>query len=397
MPKKILFIAAGFLQTFLIKKAKELGYYIVAIDGNPNAEGFQLADEAYCVDITNPKACIDFVRDKNFDGVITAASDYGVISASEVAHFLQLPGLNPESARLIKNKFQVRKRLFENHVDDTGQSFEVDETTDLKELAGKITLPVMVKPCDGSGSRGASKVDDESELKQACDFAIKSSLTHKAVIEPFIDGREYGVESFVNNETIHVLGVMEKKMTNPPFYAELGHAIPSSLPYETELYVREVVTNALKALGVNHGSVNMDLLISEDGKVHIVDVGARMGGNLIGSHIIPMATGFKYMENIIRGAVGDPLVSEKDAPMIVVTRLLALTPGKVKSLPDFDEISKKYNVIIEHHLKVGDTINPYRTNLDGCGYIVATGSDKAEVEQMVEAVLDLIDRNIIRE
>lgn len=397
MPKKILFIAAGFLQTFLIKKAKELGYYVVAIDGNPNAEGFQWADEAYCVDITKPQACIDFVKDKHFDGVITAASDYGVISASDVAHFLKLPGLNPEIARLIKNKFQVRKRLFENHVDDTGQSFEVDENTDLKELTYKITLPVMVKPCDGSGSRGASKVENVSELKQACEFAINSSLSRKAVVEPFIEGKEYGVESLVHNGAIHVLAVMEKKMTNPPFYAELGHAIPSSLPLEIEQYVKDVVAKALKALGVNHGSVNMDLLISDDGKVHIVDVGARMGGNLIGSHIIPLATGFKYMENIIKGAVGDPLDFENDEPMVVVTRLLALTPGKVKSLPDFDEISEKYNVIIEHRLKVGDIINPYRTNLDGCGYIVATGTDKEETKKRAEAVLDLIDRNIIRE
>lgn len=63
----------------------------------------------------------------------------------------------------------------------------------------------------------------------------------------------------------------------------------------------------LCALGVNHGSVNMDLLITNGGNVHIIDIGARMGGNLIGSHIVPIGTGIDYMGNIlIRAAVSDP-------------------------------------------------------------------------------------------
>ena len=80
--------------------------------------------------------------------------------------------------------------------------------------------------------------------------------------EPFIVGREYGVESFVDNGKIYVLAVMQKDMTLPPYYAELGHAIPSGLSLSLENKVKGCVKNALIALGVNHGSVNMDLLIN---------------------------------------------------------------------------------------------------------------------------------------
>ena len=151
----------------------------------------------------------------------------------------------------------------------------------------------MMKPVDGSGSRGASKVEKAEDFAKAAEFAMSGSITHRAVAEPFIDGKEYGVESFVDNGEIHVLAVMQKDMTKPPYYAELGHAIPSGLSDEVEAKVKTCVYRAICALGINHGSVNMDLLITKAGNVHIVDIGARMGGNLIGSHIIPAGTGIE--------------------------------------------------------------------------------------------------------
>ena len=207
--KRLLVIAAGYLQTFLIKKAKALGYHVIAIDGNPNAIGFRFADESACIDITDPEACIRYASSKHINGVVTAASDYGVISAGETAKALKLPGLNPEVARLIKNKFLVRKCLFQKRVDDTQQAYQVDETTDICKISKTLVFPVMVKPCDGSGSRGASRVDCRDELAPAIKYAIDGSLTHRAIIESFITGQEYGVESFVYDGEVHILGVMK--------------------------------------------------------------------------------------------------------------------------------------------------------------------------------------------
>ena len=253
----------------------------------------------------------------------------------------------------------------------------------------------MAQP--GSGSRGASRVDRGEDLIEACELAINSSITHRAVAEPFIVGREYGVESFVDNGKIYVLAVMQKDMTLPPYYAELGHAIPSGLSLSLENKVKGCVKNALIALGVNHGSVNMDLLINSKGQVHIVDIGARMGGNLIGSHIIPTGTGIDYMGNMIKAAVGDETNwTPATSPQPVATKLLALKPGIVKVLPDFVKIETEFNVIVEHHLHVGDSITPYRTNLDGCGYVVAKASTIEHSIELAAKVRQMIDITILR-
>ena len=395
--KKLLMLGGGFLQCFVIKKAKQLGYEVHVLDANPQAEGFKYADAYAVINIIDEEACLAYARSENVDGVLTAATDYSVLAMSRIASELHLPGINYSSAKLIKNKAEVRRCLFDAQADDTGYSYEISSSQEALSVLPEVKFPVMVKPCDGSGSRGASRVDNPDDFVAACEYAMQGSITHRAVAEPFVVGREYGVESFVNQGEIHILAVMQKDMTMPPYYAELGHAIPSGLSVEMEAKVKECVRRALIALGVNHGSVNMDLLIDSDGGVHIVDIGARMGGNLIGSHIIPMGTGIDYMANMIKAAMSDEVdftPQTESAP--VATKLLALTPGVVASLPNFDNIATTYKVTIEHHLHQGDTITPYRTNLDGCGYVVATGRDVYEAIDTARMVREIIDCTIIR-
>lgn len=390
-------LGGGFLQCFVIRKAKQLGYRVLVLDANPDALGFVLADEHAVIDIVDEEACLRYAKEHKVDGVLTAATDFSVLTMSYITKTLQLPGIHYNSAKTIKNKAAVRKCLYDAKADDTGYSFVIDSLEAIPKILPQVKFPLMMKPVDGSGSRGASRVDSAEEFTKACEFAMAGSISHRAVAEPFVVGKEYGVESFVDQGKIHILGIMQKEMTRPPYYAELGHAIPSGLSKEMENKIKVCVEKALIALGVNHGSVNMDLLIGDDGDVHIVDVGARMGGNLIGSHIIPIGTGIPYMENMIRAAVGDPTdFSPVSDPRPVATKLLALTPGRVIGLPDFDAIEKQCDVKIEHHLHVGDTINEYHTNLDGCGYVVAVGRNVGEAVTKATLAKERIDNEIQR-
>lgn len=388
--KKLLVIGAGFLQDFVIEKAVSMGYYTLAVDADSEAIGFTHAHKHAVINIVDEKACLEYAKQEQIDGVLTAATDYGVLTAAFIAERMRLPGLKYEVAQLIKNKYRVRKCLYEHHVDDTEQAFEVDVETDIEKLAHKLTYPVMVKPCDGSGSRGASRVNNASDLSNACQFAMNGSITHRAEIESFIYGTEYGAESLVINGEIHVLSIMKKWMTEPPYYAELGHAIPCGLPVDIEKKAKDCVTNAIEVLGINHGSVNMDMLITTDGKVYIVDIGARMGGNMIGPCIIPYGTGIDYVGAMIQNAVGDPVDLSVHEHEAVATKLLAFESGIIKKMPDMKVLEDKYDVEIYHHMTEGMAVNEYHTNLDGCGYIVAKGKTVNEAESKALKVLEII-------
>ena len=222
----------------------------------------------------------------------------------------------------------------------------------------------------------------------------KRQITHRAEIESFIDGKEYGAESLVINGKICVLGIMQKWMTKPPYYAELGHSIPTDLTTEVEEKATRYVYNAIKALGINHGSVNMDMLITKEGKIHIIDIGARMGGNMIGPCIIPYGTGIDYMGAMIQNAVADPIDLKSDEYTAVATKLLAFKEGIVQYLPDIEQFEKRFGVEVYHHMKVGMQINEYHTNLDGCGYIVARADTQEKAIKKAENALNYF-RNTI--
>jgi len=388
--KKLLVIGAGFLQDFVIQKAVSMGYETLTVDADPKAIGFSHAHKHAVINIVDEKACLEYAREERIDGVVTAATDFGVLSAAYVSQEMGLPGLNYEVAQLIKNKFKVRKCLFEAHVDDTEQAYEVNANTDIESLAQKLIYPVMVKPCDGSGSRGASRVDKASDLDDACTYAMNGSITHRAEIETFIIGQEYGAESLVVDGQIHVLGIMKKWMTKPPYYAELGHAMPCGLPKEVEDKAKECVKHAISDLNINFGSVNMDMLITPDGKVYIIDIGARMGGNMIGPCVIPYGTGVDYVAAMIQNAVGDHVDLTVREHGAVATKLLAFNKGVVKQIPDMKMIEKRYDVEIYHHMTEGMKVNEYHTNLDGCGYIVARGKTAEGAEKKARIALEII-------
>ena len=110
--KKILIIGAGFLQSFVIRKAKEMGYETLTVDADPDAPGFEFADKHEVINITDEKACLAYAQKENIDGVLTAATDYGVLTAARIAKEMKLAGLNYEVAKFIKNKYNQKKKNY---------------------------------------------------------------------------------------------------------------------------------------------------------------------------------------------------------------------------------------------------------------------------------------------
>lgn len=396
--KKIMIIGAGLLQSFVIKRAKELGYSTVCVDGNPNAVGFQYADDFKVINITDKEACLEYAKEMKIDGILTAATDYGVLTASYIAQKMNLVGNRYEVCEIIKNKYSTRKVLSDNNVDSMTEFYEITNINQIDNILNHIKLPVIVKPCDGSGSRGIKKISDKIDLKEACEDALACSLSKKVLIEQFIEGNEYGVESFVVDGDVNVLCIMNKTMTKDPVYAELGHCSKSGLPKEVEETIKIKVTNTIKALGITTGSVNMDLLVDDKFNIYIIDIGARMGGNLIGSHIVPLSTGIDYIGNMIKLALRENVNLERVVfDKVISTRLLTLTPGKVKNIEcikDIEDLENVEDLIL--NIKEGSIINEYRSNLDNCGYVVVSDSNYELAKKKALDLKEEIDKRVVK-
>src|SRR5439155_1513093 len=91
--KTVLVLGAGRHQRAAILRAKELGFRVAAIDGNPNAVAQEDADLFEQVDFGDVQAAIEAARRIGPDGVLTITSDRAVPAVAAIAEALSPPGV----------------------------------------------------------------------------------------------------------------------------------------------------------------------------------------------------------------------------------------------------------------------------------------------------------------
>ena len=187
--RTVLFVGAGRHQRRALRRARELGLRVAAIDRNPAAPGFEDADVAETVDFADVAAAVEAARRIGPDGVLTVASDRAVPVAARIAEELGLPGIGSDTARLVTDKVAMRLRLEEAGVPQP--SFAPVRTRDDAVAAlPAIGLPAVLKPADSAGQRGLSLVRSDEALEPALAAALAESQTGDAILERFIEGAE---------------------------------------------------------------------------------------------------------------------------------------------------------------------------------------------------------------
>lgn len=380
----------------VLKRAKELGYETFVIEANPNLSKCEFMDHFKCIGFDQYEECLEYIKTINVDGIVNA-TEFAVIVAAYVTEKLGLPGMKLETAKMVKDKYLVRKVLNQKGIKSIPQFFEIKDIIELEKIKDDISFPVIIKPAMGLGSLFVYKIENYEQLKDKCLNVLENSFNKKALIETYIQGKEYGAESFVYQDEIHVLAIMEKLMTNTQYCVELGHNTPPDISSELKANIENEVKKIIRALDLTYGPVNMDIIINEEGKVYIVDIGARMGGNAINTHIIPNYIGVDHVGNTIKLALNENTIDlDPKFEHFIATRQLDLKPGKIVKVPDFSKLNGEDIIDICFEKKQGDIIKEYTSNADRAGFIVVKGKDiqdaKTRALELRNCIDDLIER-----
>ena len=302
MKKKLAIIGASYLQQPLVEKAKEMGLYTICFAWEDGAVCKDLCDKFHPISIVDKDAILKVCREEKIDAVTTIASDVAVLTVSYVAEQMGLIGNPDKYSQTATNKYLMRQCFMENDVPSPKFCLTDGE---VPMVINTFRFPVIVKPTDRSGSRGVEKVEKEGDLKEAITRACKESFQKKAVIEEFVEGREISVESISFEGKHYVLQITDKVTTEAPFFVELEHHQPSSLPEDIKSRVKAIVLNALTALHIKYGASHAELKITEDGDIRVIEIGARMGGDFIGSDLVKLSTGYDFLKGVIDVAFGE--------------------------------------------------------------------------------------------
>ena len=310
MKKKLAIIGGSYLQLPIVKKAKEMGIETYCFSWRDGAVCADVADYFYPISIIEKEEILKKCQEIGIDGITTIASDTAVVTVNYVASRMGLRS-NPDGySEVTTNKYKMRQCFMDNNV--PSPKFTLVDDDDHYQITG-FKFPLIVKPTDRSGSRGVEKVLDPVQLEEAIERARKESFEHKAIIEEFVTGREISVESISYKVKHTILQIKDKVTTGAPFFVELEHQQPSSLSEEIKKHVREIVLKALDALHIQYGASHSELKITEDGDIRVIEIGARMGGDFIGSNLVQLSTGYDFLKGVIEVALGDfhePHISE---------------------------------------------------------------------------------------
>ena len=391
--KKLMIVGASVLQLPAILKAKEMGLNVVVVDFNPQAIGIPYADKYYNASTMDEDAVLAAAEDYKPDGIMTLATDMPMRGVAKTSDKLNLHSINYETAVKATDKYDMIK-AFKEHDVPSPWFFVVDTMEELKTHEADATFPCIIKPTDNAGSHGVAKVYSFQELLDNYEYAHSCSRHGKVIIEEFLDGPEVSVEVMVVNGVVNILQITDKITTEAPHFVELGHTQPSQLPMDTQEAIRKVTVAACKAIGIDKGPAHVEMKVTKRGPV-MIELGARMGGDNITTHLVPLSTGIDMVGSTIKVALGEEPNIEPSLHCGSAIRYFQVPFGTIKAIENVDEAKQIPGVKqITFTKEIGEESTPIHCSNDRIGFVIAQGATAKDAIKACEEAMKVVQIKI---
>ena len=390
-------LGASILQIPAIIKAKEMGLKVVAVDMNPEAVGFQVPDiEKEIISTIDIEKVLEAAKVHKIDGIMTLASDMPMRTVAVVAQTLGLPGIDKQTALNTTNKAVMRKCLETNHV-PIPEYYKICSLEEYWKIIENFKFKgkkCIVKPADNSGSRGVNLISDFSnnqELNNVYKYSKQFSRGGEILVEEYMEGKEVSVETISINGICHILQITDKLTTGAPYFVEMGHSEPSMLEESMQEKIKEIACKAVKAVGIESGPSHTEIIVTNEGP-KIVELGARMGGDNITTHLVPLSTGIDMVKSCILLAIGEyPDISRKCDKGAAI-RYLNTKQGRLTNIYNVETAKKiegiKQISIVRH---VGEEITKIKSSVDRMGFVIAQAKNAKDAISICEDAMRIIE------
>lgn len=388
---KILIIGAGFGQVPAILKAKELGIEVISVDKNPNAIGVSLVDDFFEIDVVDRDAILELVIKEKVQGVMTMQSDLPVPIIGYINDKMGFSGVSYDTAINCSIKNKTREVLDQNKV--AQPKFKVVKNRkEVLEAIKTLDYPVIIKSCDSSGSRGVTKVKSIGDINNAI-IEVKNNTRQKEfLVEEFIEGIEFGAQAFSVNGKCEIVLLHNDSLSSGDYMIPVGHSFPSFLNERKRNDAIKIIKSCVEALRIENGPSNIDLIFDKnDGRVKIIEVGARIGATCL-PELVDIFIGESWVEKSIINALGGQVLFNKlNRQACAAVILESPRDGIIKEIVIPEDI---YNLEglreLELTVKVGDEVNILRKGTDRIGKVVGVGNNYEEAEKLVDKIKSMI-------
>ena len=394
---RILIVGAGSYQVPAIKRAKEFGHEVFCVDYKEDQPGYAFADGYKIIDVKDKDSCLSYAKEIDIDGVLTWGATLPLPTVNFIGENLHIPCISAFSSKISLNKFKIRNHLDNNGLHSRGNTFQISSWDELKNY--DLKLPFVVKPSDGSGSKGVSIVKKEDNIQEALKHAFECARNNEIYVEPYIDGEEFSVEAYVHNSECYIYTIIKTEFRWEEEYPIYKQTTFLGIPSILEKKIEDEIKKAVNALELNWGPINFDIIVSStDNKPYIIDVGIRNGQNLISSHIVPYSRGVDELDNSLNLCLGANTIPNPIRKTYISSRLLIYRPGIIKEIKEMSSlIGTNHIVDIILRKKEGDLLPSYQTKSDICGWVLTEGDTPELASKNADAAWETIKDFIIIE
>ena len=234
---------------------------------------------------------------------------------------------------------------------------------------------MITKPSDRSGSLGVTKIMIPAEFYTAVELAMEKSFKRQAMVEEFIEGREISVEFISYNGKHYPLQITDKVTTEAPHFVELEHHQPSTLSDEMFATIYNITKTALDALGLTNGASHAEYKITKDGRIAIMEIGGRMGGDFIGSDLVRLSTGYDFVKGVIDVALGEFIEPLKTLNMCSGVYFLCKETEQLKATIENWQVNPSF---VKGEI-TDDELRKVSCSADRSGYVIYQSVSKFEL------------------
>ena len=302
--KKLMILGAGSGQIDIISKARARGLYVIVVSPYGDYPGLKIADCTYDLDVRDEGAILAVAMKEKIDGIITDQTDMAMRTVAYVAEQMGLPGIGYECAKLFTDKSAMRRKSEELGL-PTIKSAVTTTCAEAEAFLEKLGKPAIIKPVDNQGSRGIYKIESDSDLRKFYSKAQEFSKSKQVIIEQYIDGDEYEVNSIVINGEEHTLCCGDLTMFQlPGIFASMYRLYPSCRDAAEVKRLLQLNKDTIEGFGLVNGISHSEYRVDRDGTPYLIEAAARGGGAHVSSDIIALQTGFDTSEYLIDCALG---------------------------------------------------------------------------------------------
>ena len=374
--KKLAIIGASYLQEPLIQKAKSMGIETHVFAWAAGDVGEKSADYFYPISIVEKEKIFEECRKIGIDGICSIASDLAVITVNYVAHNMGLVGNSLHSTVISTNKKDMRDALSKNG--DACPKYKlISSTNDVDNM--DLEYPLIVKPTDRSGSRGVQLVYNRDELNRAIANSLEAGFEKKVLLEEYVEGTEYSVECLSYKKKHELIAITRKYTSGNNMFIERGHLEPGCKDEKMVEKIKRTVFHALDTLEIENGPSHSEIRINENGDIKFIEIGARMGGDCIGSSLVELSTGVDFVKATIDIALGcEPDISTRKEGAAAIRYIFDQT-----DLDVLNKIKNEHPEIIVEELFDGLKNTDVTDSSSRNGYYIISSNSREVLEKFM--------------